>query len=79
MSKSEPGARGIGHRCKAASLRAYRELRALGRPDRFAFEAAVIVFRYHRPTTPAEESTLIVANWIDEAALSGPGPAVTRH
>ncbi len=62
----------MGHACKQASLRAYRELRARGRHDPAAFEAAVAVYRYHHPETPARESSFIVAGWIEERDAADP-------
>lgn len=50
--------------CMPAVVRAYRELRARGEPDRFAFEAAVAVYRWHHPDVPAAEATSIVADWV---------------
>jgi hypothetical protein len=52
--------------CKAATTRAYRELRQRGLPDRPAFEAAVMVYRCHHPETAGSEAIWIVCDWITE-------------
>ena len=48
----------------AAVVRAYRELRGKGQPDRFAFEAALTVYFWHHPLVPAAEAGQIVAGWV---------------
>ena len=39
--------------CRPAVRRAYTELRQCGQPERYAFEAAMAVFRYHHPAADA--------------------------
>jgi hypothetical protein len=56
----------MGTFCKQASLRAYRELRATGKAELAAFDAAVAVYRFHHPETPRRDSNYIVADWIVE-------------
>ncbi len=63
----------MGHKCKKASLRAYRELRQCGRTAPAAFDAAVAVHRYHHPETAPRESGRIVSGWIEEWEATEPG------
>ena len=56
----------MGLLCKQAALRAYGELRARGKSDPAAFNAAVAVYRHHHPETPGSEPNYIVAGWIEE-------------
>jgi hypothetical protein len=44
--------------------RAYAELRTRGQPERYAFEAALTVFLYHHPGTPADKAEAIVSGWV---------------
>ena len=50
--------------CRPAVVRAYRELSGLGVPDRFAFEAAVEVYRWHHPEVAAEGALETVSKWV---------------
>jgi hypothetical protein len=59
----------MSQQCKAASLRAYRELQDRGVPESAAFESAIAVFRFYHPMTPPEESRQLIAGWIDEHKL----------
>lgn len=54
----------LGRSCMSAVRRAYHELRNKGQPDRFAFEAAVTVYRWHHPEVPAPTADQIVAAWV---------------
>ena len=56
--------------CKHAALRAYRELRACGRTEKAAFDAAVAVYLYHHPETAPIASGHIVAGWLDEGRIT---------
>ena len=50
--------------CRPAVRRAYSELRQCGQPERYAFEAAVAVFRYHHPAARPRQAELVVAEWV---------------
>lgn len=50
--------------CRPAVQRAYAELRQAGQPDRYAFEAAVTVFRWHHPEVPPEQAETVVSEWV---------------
>lgn len=50
--------------CGPAVRRAYAELRTRGQPERYAFEAALTVFLYHHPGTPADRAEAIVSGWV---------------
>ncbi|MBI1206954.1 MAG: hypothetical protein GC191_06660 [Azospirillum sp.] len=50
--------------CRPAVVRAYRELCERGQPDRFAFEAAVTVYRWHHPEVPPARAGDIVSGWV---------------
>jgi hypothetical protein len=50
--------------CRPAVQRAYSELRQCGQPERYAFEAAVAVYRYHHPGTMTRQAELVVAEWV---------------
>ncbi|UEM03897.1 hypothetical protein JL101_000165 [Skermanella rosea] len=50
-----------------AVVRAYRELRGKGQPDRFAFEAALTIYLWHCPLVPPLEASQIVAGWVRES------------
>lgn len=52
--------------CKAAVVRAYRELRASGVADRPAFEAAVNVLALRHPERDARVYQDAVAAWLTE-------------
>jgi hypothetical protein len=47
-----------------AVVRAYREMRGKGQPDRFALEAAIIVYLWHHPQVPCAEARQIVSFWV---------------
>jgi len=47
-----------------AVVRAYREMRGKGQPDRFALEAAVTVYLWHHPQVPSAEAQQIVSFWV---------------
>ncbi len=53
--------------CKQAALRAYHGLRAHGRDETAAFDAAVAVYRFYHPETPAVDSVDLVDGWIEES------------
>jgi hypothetical protein len=50
--------------CMPAVVRAYREMRGKGQPDRFALEAAVTVYLWHHPQVPSAEAQQIVSFWV---------------
>ena len=50
--------------CRPAVRRAYTELRQCGQPERYAFEAALAVFRYHHPAAMPRQAELVVAEWV---------------
>ena len=50
--------------CRAATVRAYSELRETGVVDKDAFYAAVRVFNYHHPKVRQNQACNIVADWI---------------
>lgn len=52
--------------CMPAVVRAYRELRGKGQPDRFAFEAALTIYLWHCPMVPTLQASQIVAGWVRE-------------
>lgn len=56
-----------GDCCRPAVQRAYRELLAKGEPDRYCFEAALTVYRWHHPETPAAAASGIVTAWVAAA------------
>lgn len=51
--------------CHAATVRAYRELRSLGRSEADAYAAAVRIFRHYHPKTSRLEAFQEVADWLD--------------
>ena len=51
--------------CRAATTRAYQELRGHGVQDQRAFGAAVRVFQHHHPEAPSRAAHFIVADWLD--------------
>ena len=55
--------------CMPAVVRAYRELRGKGQPDRFAFEAALTVYLWHHPHVPTGEASEIVAVWVRDSTI----------
>ncbi|MEI6560323.1 MAG: hypothetical protein WCO00_18140 [Rhodospirillaceae bacterium] len=50
--------------CRPAVQRAYRELCERGEPERFAFEAALTVYRWHHPEVDTAAAADIVARWL---------------
>jgi hypothetical protein len=50
--------------CRPAVQRAYNELRRCGQPDRYAFEAAVAVYRYHHPESQPRQAEVVVSEWV---------------
>ncbi len=56
--------RGPNELCRAATTRAYRELRRKGIVDMEAFDVAVRVFRHHHPETEQREARHAVADWL---------------
>lgn len=60
---------GNGDCCRPAVVRAYREMHAKGQPDRYCFEAAVIVYLWHHPDTPQPEAMDIVGSWVSAGTL----------
>ncbi len=54
--------------CRQAALRAYFGLRAHGRDETAAFAAAVAVYRFYHPETPAVDSIDLVDGWIEESS-----------
>ncbi|MFC7334030.1 hypothetical protein [Rhodocista pekingensis] len=56
---------GDGSCCRSAVVRAFREMRASGQPDRYCLEAAVTVYRWHHPETPEPQATTIVSTWVE--------------
>ncbi len=57
----------MADRCRRAALRAYYGLRTHGHGESAAFDAAVAVYRFHHPKTPALESIDLVDVWIEES------------
>ncbi|HSK42014.1 MAG TPA: hypothetical protein VK943_19780 [Arenibaculum sp.] len=53
-----------GDCCRPAVQRAYSELRRCGQPERYAFEAAVTVYRYYHPGAALPQAETIVAQWV---------------
>lgn len=53
--------------CREAVQRCYNGLCRCGQPERYAFEAAIRVYRYHHPDCPEAQAETIVSHW-----LSGP-------
>ena len=51
-------------RCKAATLRAFDELRARQEPVKTALEAATLVFRFHHPEISIENTLFTVSAWL---------------
>lgn len=50
--------------CKAAVQRCYSGLCGCGKPERYALEAAVTVYRYHNPQTTSVQAEAIVSHWV---------------
>jgi hypothetical protein len=44
--------------------RAYNELRRFGQPERYAFEAAVTVYRYYHPAAAMPDAETVVSRWV---------------
>jgi hypothetical protein len=59
-----------GDCCMSAVKRAYHEMQARGRPDTFAFDAAMAVFNWYHPEVVGMRAENIVANWVREGALN---------
>ncbi|UEM19254.1 hypothetical protein JL100_019425 [Skermanella mucosa] len=55
--------------CRPAVQRAYTELRRCGQPERYAFEAALAVYRYHHPGTMPRQAELTVAEWVWDGVM----------
>ncbi|MEN9500375.1 MAG: hypothetical protein RIS83_2195 [Pseudomonadota bacterium] len=53
------------HRCEAAVITAYRELRDIGADDPQAFNACTTLYRIHHPEAALSEARRLVAEWID--------------
>lgn len=51
--------------CRAASVRAYHELRARGTADVDAFHAASRVLRVHHPDLEPQVARQVLADWLD--------------
>lgn len=67
MSNSIPGSQPCAptDACRVASVRAYRELRALGTADLDAFEAASHVLLLHHPDIAPPAARQVLADWLD--------------
>ncbi len=50
--------------CRPAVVRAYREMREKSQPERFAYEAALTVYRWHHPEVPAPMAQQVVSGWV---------------
>ncbi|MFM2045343.1 MAG: hypothetical protein RLY86_3919, partial [Pseudomonadota bacterium] len=50
--------------CRPAVVRAFTEMRALGQPDQYCFDAALTVYRWHHPEMPVPRASDIVSTWI---------------
>ena len=50
--------------CRVAVQRCYDSLCQKGQPERYALEAAVVVYRYHRPEAPPKEAESVVGYWV---------------
>lgn len=55
--------------CRAAVLRVFNELRGFGECDEMALRAALRVFAFHRPDTPARFAAEIVEKWTRSARV----------
>lgn len=53
--------------CQAAVRRAFNELRGLGQCEETALRAALKVFAFHEPGTPAHVASAIVEGWTRSA------------
>ncbi len=51
-------------KCKAAVLRTYRGLVSNNRPEKFALQAAIRIYRHHHPKDTKEDSRLTVERWV---------------
>lgn len=56
-----------GECCRPVVLRAYRGMRDAGLPESHALQAAVTVFLWHHPETPAAHAEAIVGDWVSGA------------
>ncbi|HYD31269.1 MAG TPA: hypothetical protein VEB64_10505 [Azospirillaceae bacterium] len=65
-NRQPPGDGGgdAGTLSRAAVRRCYDGLCRCGQPERYALEAAVIVYRWHHPETPVSLAENIVAQWV---------------
>lgn len=52
--------------CRPAVVRAFREMRSKGQPDRYCMEAALTVYRWHHPETPEPQANGIVTSWVTD-------------
>ncbi|HEV7368493.1 hypothetical protein [Arenibaculum sp.] len=53
-----------GDCCRPVVQRAYNELRRFGQPERYAFEAAVTVYRYYHPAAAMPDAETVVSRWV---------------
>lgn len=51
--------------CRAAVLRAYREIKRSSRREDHAYDVAVQVFRHNHPQRRRVDAYQIVADWLD--------------
>ncbi|MGE3623032.1 MAG: hypothetical protein AB7H77_04040 [Bdellovibrionales bacterium] len=58
-----------GDCCQMAVTRAFREMQELGKPDQFAYEAALTVFRWHHPEIATQQARNIVDIWVGEGTI----------
>jgi len=67
----------ISRRCERAVITAYREQRAHGTGDLYAFQACTTLYRIHHPEASLNEARRLVAEWIDHHVVRGDrGPTV---
>ena len=57
--------------CRAATTKAYDELRKLGESDGDAYDAAVRIYRHHHPEQPRIEAYQVVADWLEHHEAGG--------
>jgi hypothetical protein len=55
--------------CRAVVLRVFNELRGCGERDETALRAALKVFAFHQPCTPAQVAAEIVEKWTRSARV----------
>ena len=55
--------------CRRAALRTYYGIRAGGHGETAAYDAAVVVYRFHHPETPAVDSFDLVDGWIEDSGV----------